>query len=128
MTTEKVDYARLVINDNYGLSIRHREGGIEEGASAAAQQVVALALMGALQANAPLRGPIVMDTPFSRLDPGHKENVMRTLPSMAEQVVLFVQEGEIGRGAVREYLGTNLLREYELIRETAHRTRIEEAR
>jgi DNA sulfur modification protein DndD len=127
MTTEKYDYVALKINENYGLSILHRDGGIEEGASAAAQQVVALALMGALQANAPLRGPIVMDTPFSRLDRGHKENVVQTLPSMAEQVILFVQEGEIARDRVREFLGPRLLREYDLVKETSRRTRIEEA-
>lgn len=127
MTTEKDDYVGLSINENYGLSILHRDGGIEEGASAAAQQVVALALMGALQANAPLRGPIVMDTPFSRLDRGHKENVVSTLPSMAEQVILFVQEGEITREKVRDYLGARLLREYEIHKDTSRRSRIEEA-
>ena len=124
----RTDYVGLAINDHYGLSIRHREGDLEEGASAAAQQVVALALMGALQANAPLQGPIVMDTPFSRVDPGHKENVVKTLPSMADEVVLFIQEGEIGRADVRRFLGTSLRREYELVRESARRTRIEEVR
>ncbi|MEM7603194.1 MAG: hypothetical protein AAF357_17510, partial [Verrucomicrobiota bacterium] len=68
MTTEEKDYDRLMINDQYGLSIVHSDGKLEDGRSAGAEQVVALALMGALQANAPLSGPIVMDTPFGRLD------------------------------------------------------------
>lgn len=68
MTTEKVDYQRLRINDQYGLAIIPTDGREEESRSSGAEQVVALALMGALQANAPLRRPIVMDTPFGRLD------------------------------------------------------------
>ena len=128
MTTEKEDYASLSINDHYGLTIIHKDGRAEGSRSAGAEQVVALALMGALQANAPLSGPIVMDTPFGRLDPYHTTNVVTTLPSMAEQVVLFVQEGEIERATVRKLLGGHLLREYQLDKQTARRTLITEAR
>jgi DNA sulfur modification protein DndD len=128
MTTEKEDYASLSINDHYGLSIIHRDGRVEDSRSAGAEQVVALALMGALQANAPLKGPILMDTPFGRLDPRHTGNVVTVLPSMAEQVILFVQEGEIDRATVRELLGSHLLREYQLDKQTARRTLVVEAR
>ena len=128
MTTEKEDYASLAINDHYGLTIVHKDGRTEDSRSAGAEQVVALALMGALQANAPLRGPIVMDTPFGRLDPQHTANVVTVLPSMAEQVVLFVQEGEIDRATVRELLGGHLLKEYQLDKQTARRTLVVEAR
>jgi DNA sulfur modification protein DndD len=127
MTTEKHDYDRLAINDQYGLTIIHTDGRAEDSRSAGAEQVVALALMGALQANAPLRGPIVMDTPFGRLDPRHTANVVSALPVMAEQVVLFVQEGEIDRATVREILGGNLKKEYQLDKQTARRTLVTEA-
>ena len=103
MTTEKQDYASLAINDHYGLTIVHKDGRTEDSRSSGAEQVVALALMGALQANAPLRGPIVMDTPFGRLDPQHTANVVTALPTMAEQVVIFVQEGEIDRATSEIY-------------------------
>lgn len=128
MTTEKEDYASLSINDHYGLTIMHRDGRTEDSRSAGAEQVVALALMGALQANAPLSGPIVMDTPFGRLDPHHTANVVMTLPSMAEQVVLLIQEGEVDRDTVRKLLGTHLLREYQLDKQTARRTIVVPAR
>lgn len=128
MTTERVDYKRLRINDQYGLSIIHTDGRVEDGRSSGAEQVVALALMGALQANAPLQGPIVMDTPFGRLDNKHTANILRTLPSMAHQVVLFVQEDEADRGRVRELLGASLRREYELVKHTARRTTVVEAK
>lgn len=128
MTTEKEDFASLTINENYGLTIRHRDGQAEEARSAGAEHVVALALMGALQNNAPLRGPIVMDSPFGRLDPNHTANVIQTLPEMAEQVVLLVYEAEVGKAQMRESLGSRLVREYQLERISARRTKVREVK
>lgn len=128
MTTEKQDYAGLTINEGYGLAIRHRDGRAEDARSAGAEHVVALALMGALQKNAPLRGPIVMDSPFGRLDEKHTANVVETLPKMADQVVLLVYEAEVGRARVRELLGSRLVREYELDRVSSRRTNVLEVK
>jgi DNA sulfur modification protein DndD len=128
MTTEKQDYARLMINDAYGLTIKHRDGRAEEARSAGAEHVVALALMGALQKNAPLRGPIVMDSPFGRLDEMHTANVVESLPKMADQVVLLVYEAEVGRARVRDLLGSRLVREYELDRVSSRRTNVREVK
>lgn len=124
MTTERTDYAGLRINDEYGLSIIHQDGQAEEARSAGAEHVVALALMGALQQNAPLRGPIVMDSPFGRLDEQHTSNVVGALHKMAEQVVLLVYESEVGRERARRLLGGRLKAEYELERVNSRRTNI----
>ncbi len=128
MTTEKTDYARLSINENYGLNIIHIDGQAEEARSAGAEHVVALALMGALHANAPLHGPIVMDSPFGRLDEEHTHNVVRTLPQMAEQVIVFVFESEVGKDQMRQLLGNQLLSEYELVRHSSRSSEIREIR
>ena len=128
MTTEKEDFAGLTINESYGLTIRHRDGRAEEARSAGAEHVVALALMGALQRNAPLRGPIVMDSPFGRLDEEHTANVIQTLPDMAEQVVLLVYEAEVSKARMREVLGSRLTREYQLERVSARRTNVREVK
>ena len=128
MTTEKHDYAALAINDAYGLTIIHRDGRAEEARSAGAEHVVALALMGALQNNAPLKGPIVMDSPFGRLDESHTSNVVQVLPQMAEQVVLLVYEAEVGRDKIRDLLRQKLLREYMLTRVSSRRTDVREVR
>ena len=124
MTTEKQDYAGLAINEAYGLTIMHQDGRAEEARSAGAEHVVALALMGALQQNAPLRGPIVMDSPFGRLDEGHTTNVVKTLPQMAEQTILLVYEAEVGQETMRNLLRANLLREYRLEGRSSRRTDI----
>ena len=128
MTTEKQDLAALTINESYGLTIRHRDGRAEEARSAGAEHVVALALMGALQHNAPLRGPIVMDSPFGRLDENHTANVIQTLPEMAEQVVLLVYEAEVGKARMRDLLGSHLVGEYQLERISARRTNVREVK
>lgn len=126
MSTEQTDYAGLRINEDYGLTIVHTDGAPEDARSAGAEHIVALALMGALQQNAPLRGPIVMDSPFGRLDDGHTSNVLRGLHRMADQVVLLVYEAEVGRERARELLGARLVIEYELRKVNSRRTEIVE--
>lgn len=119
------DYVKLVINENYGLSMVHSSGETVPLRSAGFEHVVALALIGALHKNAPLRGPIIMDSPFGRLDPTHKENITKALPSMSEQIVLLAYTHEIDEQRARETLGASLKKEYRLTRQTSFYTRIE---
>lgn len=66
------DYVKLEINENYGLSMIHQTGEKPPFRSAGFEHIVALSLIGALHKNAPLRGPIIMDSTFCRLDPIHR--------------------------------------------------------
>jgi DNA sulfur modification protein DndD len=122
--TSESDYDSLKINDSYGLRIMHRDGKEVPIRSAGAEHIVALSLMGALQKNAPLSGPIVMDSPFGRLDETHTNNVIRALPEMAEQVILLVYRHELDANTAHEILGQNLQQEYRLERRTARHTQI----
>lgn len=119
------DYVGLKIHDNYGLSIIHKSGKIVPGRSSGYEHIVALSLIGALHKNAPLRGPIIMDSPFGRLDPTHKRNIVRQLPYMAEQSMLLAYTGEIEAPIAREALAGSLIREYKLNRVTSMYTLIE---
>ena len=123
LTTEP-EYEKLVINHNYGLQIRHIDDYEIEIRSSGAEHIVALSLVGALQANAPLRGPLFIDSPFGRLDENHVENVVQALPEMAKQVVLLVYKKEMSEKVARENLKTHLLSEYELNRISAVHTEI----
>jgi DNA sulfur modification protein DndD len=123
LTTEP-EYETLRINENYGLTIIHQEGSAIEVRSAGAEHIVALALMGALQMNAPLRGPIIMDSPFGRLDRGHTTRVLRTLPNMAGQVLLLVYESEIDPSLARNELQGQLKREYRIQRQSARHSNL----
>ncbi|KHM52068.1 hypothetical protein NZ47_07010 [Anaerovibrio lipolyticus] len=118
------DYVGLKINDNYGLEIIHRSGRKVPGRSSGYEHVVALSLIGALHMNAPLRGPIIMDSPFGRLDPTHKANIARTLSSMAEQSMLLAYTGEIDDQVARYEIGNKLVHEYQLERVSSMHTEI----
>src|SRR5206468_3080787 len=89
MTTQKA-YRGLEINENYGLRIVDSTGRTVSIRSAGAEQVVALSLIDGLNRTGRAIGPVVMDTPFGRLDPKHRDNVLRYLPSVTSQFVLLV--------------------------------------
>ena len=118
-------YVGLRINDNYGLNIVLQDGTVVPGRSAGYEHVVALSLIGALHKNAPLQGPIIMDSPFGRLDPTHKKNIVSVLPSMANQVMLLVYTDEIDEQLTRESLGGALISEKRLTRVSSMHTRVE---
>lgn len=119
------DYEKLVINENYGLFMVHKTGEVVPLRSAGFEHVVALSLIGALHKNAPLRGPVIMDSPFGRLDPTHKANITKALPSLSEQIVLLAYTHEIDEQGARATLGASLKKEYRLTRQTSFHTRIE---
>lgn len=119
------DYIALKINDNYGLSIQHRSGEIIPFRSAGFEHIVALSLIGALHKNAPLSGPIIMDSPFGRLDPTHKKNITRALPLMSDQIILLAYTDEIDGQTARQVLGRALKKEYRLRKYGSFHTAIE---
>jgi DNA sulfur modification protein DndD len=86
---------------------------------------VALSLVGALQKNAPLQGPIFIDSPFGRLDSQHRRNVVTALPAMTDQVCLLVYEDELHPMLARELLKGKLRAEYVLKRITSRHTELD---
>lgn len=118
------DYTALRINDNYGLEIIHRSDRVVPNPSAGFQHIVALSLIGALHKNAPLNGPVIMDSPFGRLSGVHKEKIIKVLPKLAKEVVLLAYYGEIDEQEARRTLGGDLRREYKLEKINSFRTKI----
>lgn len=94
MTTQKA-YGGLEINSNYGLSILDDSNRRVPLRSAGAEQIVALSLIDGLNRTGRTKGPIIMDTPFGRLDLKHRDNILRYLPKVTSQFVLLVHSGEI---------------------------------
>lgn len=94
MTTQQ-EYRGLEINSNYGLSIVDGAGRKVPLRSAGAEQVVALSLIDGLNRTGRGVGPVVMDTPFGRLDLKHRDNILTYLPTVTSQFVLLVHSGEI---------------------------------
>lgn len=96
LTTDS-SYKGLRINNNYGLTIIDESGRDVTLRSAGAEQIVALSLIDGLNQTGRSAGPVIMDTPFGRLDPNHRSRVLRHLPNSALQVILFVHEGEVNK-------------------------------
>ncbi|WP_372921527.1 AAA family ATPase [Roseovarius sp.] len=94
MTTQK-SYRGLEINNNYGLQIVDASGRHVAVRSAGAEQIVALSLIDGLNRTGRAAGPVIMDTPFGRLDLNHRDNILSYLPSVTSQFVLLVHSGEI---------------------------------
>jgi DNA sulfur modification protein DndD len=122
---QEPDFVGLRINDSYGLEIMHRDGTTIGRRSAGQEHIVALSLIAGLQRCAPISGPIIMDSPFGRLDDDHTRNVVRALPTMAQQVVVLVYDTELDRQTAIEELDGSLRSELQLDRVNARHTVIE---
>lgn len=124
MTTQDA-YQGLQINENYGLSIIDSHGRTVSMRSAGAEQIVALSLIDGLNRTGRSAGPVVMDTPFGRLDPKHRNNILGYLPSVTTQFVLFVHGGEIRRETDLESIKDRVGAVYDLIEVSETQTKIE---
>lgn len=120
------DFQRLSITSGYGLQILGPDGEVITGRSAGYEHLVALSLIAALQDSAAVRGPVIMDYPFGRLDPPHTALVVAALPRLARQVILLAFEGEFDRQEAVNALGANLVGEYTLDRVSVRHTQISE--
>lgn len=119
LTTDQ-SYQGLRINENYGLTILDSRGKEVQVRSAGAEQIVAFSLIGALNRNAVRQGPIIMDTPFGRLDPHHRENILRFIPTLAEQITLLVHGGEINREQDLQNIRDQIDQEYTILHPSSH--------
>ena len=122
LTTEP-SHAGLRINESYGLETINAAGDVDLGRSAGQEQIVALSLIAALNRNATRRAPVMMDTPFGRLDEQHRAKVLRFLASMADQVFLFVHSGEVSEEDLKT-IASDVTAEFELHRVSADQTEL----
>lgn len=124
MTTQS-KYSGLRINSNYGLAILDERGHEVTVRSAGAEQIVALSLIDGLARAGRAAGPVVMDTPFGRLDLGHRANILRYLPSTTNQLVLFVHEGEVNQSGDLAPIASRIGCVYEIKEVNPRHSRIE---
>jgi len=123
LTTEP-DYNGLTITGKYYREIVDSQKRIISRRSAGAEQIVAMSLIGALVRCAVRQGPVIMDTPFGRLDTGHRRRILEWAPTIGTQVMLFVQSGEFDRERDLKFLGNKVGREYRIQREASNRSSI----
>lgn len=118
------DYTNLKINDQYGLEILTSDGTVVQHRSAGYVQVVALSLIAALHKNAPISGPIIMDSTFQRIDPKHKRRILESLPVLGQQVIVLAYPEEIQTDVARGVLKGKLRKEINLEQVSSFKTLI----
>lgn len=94
LTSDK-SYKGLKINDSYGLSIIDKNGKVVKERSAGAEHIVSLSLLNGLNKTSKSKAPIVMDTPFGRLDSIHTNSIIKFLGNFGEQLFLLTHDKEI---------------------------------
>ena len=126
MTTQK-SYRGLEINNNYGLQIVDASGRHVAVRSAGAEQIVALSLIDGLNRTGRAAGPVIMDTPFGRLDLNHRDNILSHLPSVTSQFVLLVHSGEIRKETDLAVIAERVGAVYEIKEISSTQSRLERA-
>ncbi len=124
MTTQK-SYRGLEINRSYGLQIVDSSGHHVAVRSAGAEQIVALSLIDGLNRTGRAAGPIIMDTPFGRLDLKHRDNILSYLPSVTSQFVLLVHSGEIRKETDLAVIAERIGAAYEIREISSTHSRLE---
>lgn len=126
LTTDQ-SYSGLRINDQYGLNILDSHDAVVEERSSGAEQIVALALIDGLNKVADKAGPVIMDTPFGRLDPRHRKNVLTYLPEMASQVIMLVHEGELDKERDLSHISERIASVFDITRVSSNHSKIVQA-
>jgi DNA sulfur modification protein DndD len=119
------DFVQLKINKNYGLTIQDNRGALVDLRSAGQEEIVALALIDGLSRTGRTSGPVVMDTPFGRIDGSHRASILKYLPESAKQLILLVHDREIDRAKDLLPISHKIGGQYELNKKNSRYTNIE---
>ena len=126
LTTEK-EYSGVSISDDYLLTVLDHQQRPLNMISAGANQILTTAFIGALAECSVEEAPMVMDTPFGRLDRGHRAAILDWVSTFDTQVILFVQSGEYDPQRDAHLLGGKIGREYTIERLSPTRSEVRAA-
>lgn len=95
----------ITIDDkSYEVKISDRNGHVirKSGLSAGEKEVFAVSLLWGLAQTSQLKLPIIIDTPLSRLDSTHRDNIVNNyFPNAGEQVIILSTDTEIDKDYYR---------------------------
>lgn len=115
LTTEP-QYTGVAISKDYTIRVLNSTSSPVDLISAGGNQVLTMSFIGALAECSAELAPMVMDTPFGRLDVGHREAILRWVSGLETQTIMFVQSGEYSSARDRPILGSRVGREYRIER------------
>jgi DNA sulfur modification protein DndD len=109
--TSEPDFDGLKISGNYSMTIMDVNNRQVPVRSEGDEQIVAMSLIGSLIENSVNSAPVVIDTPLGKLDTIHRNKLLKWLPKMAPQILIFGTSTEI-TPIERKILGDSVGREY----------------
>lgn len=104
--------------DTFDVAIHDHKGNVREkrSLSAGEKQIYAISLLWGLARSSDVELPIIIDTPFARLDSAHRTNIAKHyFPFASEQVIILSTDEEIDHRYVRlldNYIGKKFVIEH----------------
>jgi len=97
LTNKKDVYDKVKIKDDYTIHIIDKDGEVvnNEKISPGEKQILSLSFIAGLRQSTDKDAPIIMDTPFGRLDHEHKINVMKLLHKLGNQIVILATNEDV---------------------------------
>ncbi|CAH0305476.1 hypothetical protein SRABI128_04319 [Microbacterium sp. Bi128] len=126
LTTEP-QYTGVAISKDYTIKVLNSAAVPVDLISAGGNQVLTMSFIGALAECSAEQAPMVMDTPFGRLDVGHREAILKWVSELETQTIMFVQSGEYSSTRDRPILGSRVGREYRIERISEQESRVSAA-
>lgn len=92
LTNKPDEYDKIAIDEGYNVSVidKHGNSVARETLSTGEREVVALSFIFGLMKASEKTAPLVLDTFFVHLDEAHYSNIVRTMPSFADQIILIL--------------------------------------
>lgn len=113
---KETHFPKIRLTDSYELDVYDRYGTkARPEMSAGERQVLSLAFIAGMAnvAREEEAIPLVMDTPFGRLSSVHREKIATRIPTITDQLILFVTDEEL-HGKARDILEPRIGMEYQL--------------
>lgn len=96
LTNKPEEYKKVDIDDGYNVQLIDAKGNIifRPGLSTAEREIVALSFILGLKNASEKIAPLILDTFFVHLDESHYSNIVRELPTFADQIILILTDLE----------------------------------
>lgn len=96
LTNKPEEYDRIEIDEQFNVSVVDKHNDIVKRTtlSTGEKEVVALSFILGLKKGSEKIAPLVLDTFFTNLDGTHTKNIVKALPSFADQIILILTDSE----------------------------------
>jgi DNA sulfur modification protein DndD len=115
LTNNPDGFSRMVLNENFGLTVLDAEGLPVQASTPGMMQVAAISLIDALGIMSDIEFPILFDTPGASIDQTHRENIVKHYWTERDsQFIIIPSSGEYRIDEVEEAYDHLIARTWEL--------------